>query len=67
MSDSRSAPYVEQLKGIFSQSVENLQRALARFIESGTLPDPDWRKDGAFAYPELRIRYHGDPAKSPTG
>jgi AMP nucleosidase len=67
MSDSRSAPYVEQLKEIFSESVQNLQGALARFIESGTLPDEKRRKDGAFAYPELRIRYHGDPAKSPTG
>jgi AMP nucleosidase len=67
MSDSRAAPYVEQLKEIFSRSVQNLQRALARFIEGGTIPDANWRKDGAFAYPELRIRYHGDPAKSPTG
>ena len=67
MSDSRSAAYVGQLKEIFSESVENLQRALSRFIEQGEIPDAQWRKDGAFAYPELRIRYHGDPAKSPTG
>ena len=67
MNDSRSAAYVGQLKEIFSESVENLQRALSRFIEQGEIPDAQWRKDGAFAYPELRIRYHGDPAKSPTG
>nr|WP_295371962.1 AMP nucleosidase [uncultured Sphingosinicella sp.] len=67
MSDSRSAPHVAQLKAIFSESVDNLRGALSRYINGGTLPDAQARKDGAFAYPELRIRYHGDPAKSPTG
>jgi AMP nucleosidase len=67
MSESRSAPHVAQLKAIFSESVDNLRGALSRYIESGTLPGPQARKEGAFSYPELRIRYHGDPAKSPTG
>jgi AMP nucleosidase len=67
MSDSRSAPHVAQLKAIFSESVDNLRGALSRYIERGELPDPEARREGAFAYPELRIRYHGDPAKSPTG
>jgi AMP nucleosidase len=67
MTESRSAPYLRQLQAIFSESVQNLKGALQRFIEEGEAPDPDWRKSGAFAYPELRIRYHGDPAKSPAG
>jgi len=64
---SRSAPYVQQLRAIFNESVDNLRSALARFVRAGELPDPARRREGAFAYPELRIRYHGDPAKSPTG
>ena len=67
MNDSISKPYVQQLISIFSDSVGNLRGALTRFIETGETPDPDLRKGGAFAYPELRIRYHGDAAKSPAG
>jgi AMP nucleosidase len=67
MNDSPSAPYVQQLVANFSESVDNLKAALTRYIESGETPDPDARKAGAFAYPELRIRYHGDPAKSLAG
>jgi AMP nucleosidase len=64
---NRSDRYVQQLKATFDESVANLRGALARYVQSGEVPDPEWRKGGAFAYPELRIRYHGDPAKSPTG
>jgi AMP nucleosidase len=67
MTESRSAPYLQQLQAIFAESVQNQKAALERFVETGDAPDPEWRKAGAFAYPELRIRYHGDPAKSPAG
>jgi AMP nucleosidase len=67
MNESPSAPYVQQLQAIFAESVNNLKGAMQRFVEVGETPDPEWRQSGAFAYPELRIRYHGDPAKSLTG
>jgi AMP nucleosidase len=67
MTEDRSAQYVAQLQSIFSESVANLRAALSAYIQSGTLPDPQARKSGAFAYPEIRIDYHGDPAKSATG
>jgi AMP nucleosidase len=67
MTENRSAQYVAQLEAIFVESVANLRSALTAYIQSGTLPDPEARKSGAFAYPEIRIDYHGDPAKSATG
>ena len=64
---SPSAHLLDELTDRFDRSVENLRSALQAFIEEGRRPDPDWRADGAFVYPEIRIRYRGDSAKSPTG
>jgi AMP nucleosidase len=67
MTKGTSAPYLDALTSRFDQSVDNLRRALQAFIERGERPDPEWRAAGAFVYPEIRIRYRGDPAKSVTG
>jgi len=67
MTDHKSAHYIDQLQSLFSESVGNLRSALSRFIQSGEVPDAAWRQSGAFAYPEIRIDYHGDPAKSTVG
>jgi AMP nucleosidase len=50
---------VDQLAAIYDESVANLRRALARYIEDRTPPDAEARRKGAFAYPELRIEYGG--------
>ncbi|MBM3515330.1 MAG: AMP nucleosidase [Alphaproteobacteria bacterium] len=47
----------DQLEQLYDRSVANLRRALAAYIRNGTRPDPDSRKAGAFAYPELRVSY----------
>jgi AMP nucleosidase len=64
---TRSAPFLDELATRFDRSVANLRSALTAFIDNGVRPDPQWRASGAFAYPELRVRYWGDPAKSSTG
>jgi AMP nucleosidase len=46
---------IEQLCTVYDDSVANLRSALARYLESGALPNPAERLDGLFAYPELRI------------
>ncbi len=50
---------VDQLAAIYDQSVENLRRALAAYVDDRALPDPTARAEGCFAYPELRVRYGG--------
>jgi AMP nucleosidase len=55
---------VDQLAAIYDDSVANLRRALAEYIESRTPPDAAARKRGSFAYPELRIDYRGQPPRS---
>jgi AMP nucleosidase len=50
---------VDRLAAIYDESVANLRRALARYIEDRTPPDAEARRKGAFAYPELRIEYGG--------
>jgi len=67
MKDHVSSPYIDQLKTLFAESVNNLRVALDDFIRAGKLPDASAREAGAFAYPEIRIQYHGDPAKSSVG
>jgi AMP nucleosidase len=65
--NSPSAPILDQLTERFNRSVGNLREALAAFIRDGTRPEAEQRAAGAFAYPELRIHYRGDFAKSVTG
>ncbi|HEY0324478.1 MAG TPA: AMP nucleosidase [Allosphingosinicella sp.] len=67
MNQSPSAPFLDELASRYARSTENLREALRNFIQSGTRPDQEWRASGAFTYPELRIHYAGDPAKSKTG
>ncbi|WP_166040028.1 AMP nucleosidase [Sphingosinicella sp. YJ22] len=67
MNQSPSAPFLDDLADRYARSTENLREALRNFIQHGTRPDPEWRASGAFTYPELRIHYAGDPAKSKTG
>jgi len=58
---------VDQLVVIYDESVANLRKALALYIEQGTPPDVRTRRKGAFAYPELQIEYGGKiPAAAPS-
>jgi AMP nucleosidase len=50
---------VDQLATIYDDSVANLRQALARYIDNRTTPDVGARRQGVFAYPELRIEYGG--------
>ena len=50
---------VDQLADIYDESVENLRGAVAAYVRHRTPPDPKSRIAGAFAYPELRVRYSG--------
>src|SRR4051812_23588198 len=50
---------VDQLTAIYDESVDNLRRAVAAYVQDRTPPDPKLRSAGAFAYPELRVRYSG--------
>src|SRR3954463_2431672 len=55
---------VDQLAATYDESVSNLRTALAAYVRDGTPPDPQARKQGTFAYPELRIEYRGQPPRS---
>jgi AMP nucleosidase len=44
------------------KSVGNLRRAIAAYLADGTLPDPEARRRGLFAYPELRVAYEAPGA-----
>jgi AMP nucleosidase len=55
---------VEQLDQLFKDAVVRLRAAIEHWVETGTPPDPAQRHDGSFAYPEIRLSYDGDEAKS---
>ncbi|WP_419808025.1 AMP nucleosidase [Sphingomonas sp.] len=53
---------VAELDALYRASVERLQAALTAYLADGTRPDPASRRDGSFAYPEIRVRYRGGEA-----
>jgi AMP nucleosidase len=54
-----AADIVAQLDTLYCASVERLQAALTAYIANGKIPDPACRRDGSFAYPEIRLTYRG--------
>jgi AMP nucleosidase len=54
-----AADIVAELDTLYCASVERLQAALTAYIADGTVPDPACRRDGSFAYPEIRLTYRG--------
>ncbi len=50
---------VAELDRLYRASVDRLQTALGAYIADGTIPDPASRRDGSFAYPEIRLTYAG--------
>lgn len=50
---------IDTLAEVYQSSVDNLQSDLQAFVESGKVPSPSARSEGRYAYPELRITYHG--------
>ncbi len=50
---------IAELETLYQASVERLRADVMAFARSGTLPPPQRRKDGSYAYPELVMRYAG--------
>ena len=67
MPSKQSLDLVEQLDAIYQQSVARLRAALTRYIRIGERPDPSLRRDGGFAYPEIRLSYDGGRDPGPLG
>ena len=56
---THAADIVAELDRLYRGSVDRLQQALTAFIAHGTPPDPEARRDGSFAYPEIRLTFRG--------
>ncbi|HEX6072986.1 MAG TPA: AMP nucleosidase, partial [Sphingomicrobium sp.] len=56
---TKAETIVAELTSLYDGAVERLRGALTAYIETGERPDPDLRAHGAFAYPEIRLRYRG--------
>ena len=56
---------VAELDGLYRASVDRLRTALDAYIADGTPPAAASRRDGSFAYPEIRLTYRGG-ADRPT-
>ena len=50
---------VQELDRLYSASVDRLKAAISRYIADGTPPAAETRRDGSFAYPEIRLRFAG--------
>ncbi|MBB3693090.1 AMP nucleosidase [Sphingomonas sp. BK580] len=50
---------VQELDRLYSASVDRLKAAISLYIAEGTPPAAEARRDGSFAYPEIRLRFAG--------
>ncbi len=50
---------VAELDRLYTGAVARLQAALSTYLTTGTPPSPESRKDGSFAYPEIRLSFRG--------
>jgi AMP nucleosidase len=50
---------VTELDRLYTAAVARLQAAISAYIADGSVPTPEQRKSGAFAYPEIRLRFAG--------
>ncbi|MEH3102004.1 AMP nucleosidase [Sphingomonas adhaesiva] len=50
---------VAELDRLYTASVDRLKAAISAYIADGTVPPAEARKDGSFAYPEIRLRFAG--------
>jgi AMP nucleosidase len=64
MASEHSYALVDELDRIYRSSVQALRHALGRYIDHGERPDEAARAAGAFAYPELRLRYDGSEPRA---
>jgi AMP nucleosidase len=65
MPSKQSLTLIDELDALYTSSVSNLRRALARYIDHGERPDEAARAAGAFAYPEIRLHYPGTVPQAP--
>ncbi len=64
---TKAESIVAELDRLYTASVSRLQAALETYLSTGEAPAPEMRKDGSFAYPEIRVRYTGGPDRpAPT-
>ena len=59
------AAIVAELDSLFKAAVGRLRKAIETYVETGVPPDPAQRRDGSFAYPEIRLHHEGDEAREP--
>jgi len=50
---------IDELDTLYTAAVDRLRTDVIAFGRDGTLPPPERRKDGSYAYPELIMRYSG--------
>lgn len=56
---------VDALDEMYSEAIDALSNALARYLKDGTPPDEAARRSGAFCYPELVVKYDPDGPPPP--
>lgn len=60
-----SKTIISELEKLYSEAVAALTSALQDYLRDGKTPDEEARKNGAFCYPELIIRYNPDGPPPP--
>ncbi len=60
MTGKSTQDLIEDLATLFDASVDRLRDAIGNYVRTGEKPDPAMRRDGGFAYPELRVSYSGE-------
>ena len=56
---------VDALEAAYDEAVQRLKSALEAFLREGVTPDPALRRERAFCYPQLVVRYRPDGPPPP--
>ncbi|MBX3593876.1 AMP nucleosidase [Sphingomonas sp.] len=57
---TKAEEIVAELDRLYTASVDRLREALDLYLTRGVAPDPERRRDGSFAYPEIRVSYRNE-------
>ena len=58
---------LDQVETLYDSAVEKLRRDVMAFGRDRSLPPPERRHDGSYAYPELRVRFAGSDRPDDRG
>ena len=66
-SETNGQAVVQQLDGLYQQSIAALRSAMMAYARDGTVPGPEAKAERRFCYPYLKVTHRGEDEQIPPG